>query len=144
MPASNFDLYNMQDARNNFDATRPAPICSDANQFMGQCPSVHISTNRYYGYHGTKNNETQVTRDCEMAEEPHVNTSAVQPLIAKKRSAEDGEYPRNKRVRQEVQRERNKPEINTTKGITTDTEDILETLYWNIHGGNIYHLRQCL
>ncbi|XP_059060295.1 uncharacterized protein LOC131853427 isoform X2 [Achroia grisella] len=101
MPASNFDLYNMQDARNNFDATRPAPICSDANQFMGQCPSVHISTNRYYGYHGTKNNETQVTRDCEMAEEPHVNTSAVQPLIAKKRSAEDGEYPRNKRVRQE-------------------------------------------
>ncbi|XP_026764999.1 uncharacterized protein LOC113523297 isoform X2 [Galleria mellonella] len=101
MPASNIDLYHMQDARNNFDATRPAPICPDANQYMGQCQNVHISTNCYYGYHGTKSMECQVISDCEMTEAPHINNLASQPPNARKRSADDGEYPRNKRPRQE-------------------------------------------
>ncbi|KAM3968339.1 uncharacterized protein ACR2FA_008047 isoform 2-T2 [Aphomia sociella] len=101
MPASNIDLYHMQGARNNFDATRPAPICPDANQYMGQCQNVHISTNCYYGYHGTKNSDYQVTNDCEMMEAPHVNSISSQPVGAKKRSADDGEYPRQKRPRQE-------------------------------------------
>ncbi|KAM3968338.1 uncharacterized protein ACR2FA_008047 isoform 1-T1 [Aphomia sociella] len=146
MPASNIDLYHMQGARNNFDATRPAPICPDANQYMGQCQNVHISTNCYYGYHGTKNSDYQVTNDCEMMEAPHVNSISSQPVGAKKRSADDGEYPRQKRPRQEVQREKNRPETikNMNKEKTIETEDLLETLYWNIHGGNIFHLRQSL
>lgn len=44
----------------------------------------------------------------------------------------------------EVQREKQRPERDTKNDKKTDTEDLLETLYWNIHGGNIYHLWQCL
>ncbi|XP_028177037.1 uncharacterized protein LOC114364882 isoform X2 [Ostrinia furnacalis] len=109
MPASNIDLYRMQDARNNFDAMRPAPVCTDANHYMGQCQqNIHISTNCYYGYHDPKVSENvHVNTDCEMLEEPHGNniasppqTQTIQPNT-RKRSADDTEMPQNKRFREE-------------------------------------------
>lgn len=105
MPASNIDLYHMQDARNNFDAMRPAPICADANhrsnQFMGQCHNIHISKNCYYGYHDTKNSEfNHVTTDCEMMDVLHDNKQLPPQNNTRKRSADDSEYPQNKRLRE--------------------------------------------
>lgn len=45
----------------------------------------------------------------------------------------------------EVQRERNiEPETNEKMKLDTNLEDLTESLYWNIHGGNIFHLIQCL
>nr|XP_053599746.1 uncharacterized protein LOC128669177 [Plodia interpunctella] len=138
MPASNIDLYHMQDARNNFDAMRPAPVCADANQFMGQCQNIHLSTNCYYGFHDAKRDH--VTTDCEMLEVPHTNIDSPHSKT-RKRSADEIEYPRSKRHREEVQRERNiEPETNENKISDKNTEDLLETLYWNIHGGNIFHI----
>ncbi|KAL0883958.1 hypothetical protein ABMA27_016014 [Loxostege sticticalis] len=109
MPASNIDLYHhMQESRNNFDAMRPVPISADANHYMGQCQNnIHISTNCYYGYHDPKISEnTQVTNDCEMMEEPH-GKSIASPSTqqtqthSRKRSADDTEMPQNKRFREE-------------------------------------------
>ncbi|XP_013185794.1 uncharacterized protein LOC106131288 isoform X1 [Amyelois transitella] len=146
MPASNIDLYHMQDARNNFDAMRPAPVCADANQFMGQCQNIHISTNCYYGFHDAKRSETNhVTTDCEMFDVPHANNIVPAQSNNRKRSADDIEYPQSKRHREEVQRERNiEPETNENKILEENSEDLLETLYWNIHGGNIFHIAQCI
>lgn len=95
----------MQDARNNFDAMRPAPICTDANQFMGQCQNVHISTNCYYGYHDPKsveNAHAHIVNDCEMLEAPQTNRapSASPQSNARKRSADDVGYPLCKRLRE--------------------------------------------
>ncbi|RVE49529.1 hypothetical protein evm_005870 [Chilo suppressalis] len=105
MPASNIDLYNMQDARNNFDAMRPAPVCADANQYMGQCQNIHISTNCYYGYHDPKTSVENVgtSTDCEMMETEitHAHTVATTPTNSRKRSADDGEHPHSKRFREE-------------------------------------------
>lgn len=45
----------------------------------------------------------------------------------------------------EVQREKtNEPETIESVKLETSTEDVMESLYWNIHGGNIFHLIQCL
>ncbi|XP_026327025.1 uncharacterized protein LOC113235507 isoform X2 [Hyposmocoma kahamanoa] len=104
MPASSIDLYHMQDARNNFDAMRPAPICAEANQYMGQCQNIHVSTNCYYGYHDPKTLEnSHVTTDCEMLEMPQADgmASASPKSNARKRSADDSEYPLSKRIREE-------------------------------------------
>uniref|UniRef100_A0A1E1W5C3 Uncharacterized protein n=1 Tax=Pectinophora gossypiella TaxID=13191 RepID=A0A1E1W5C3_PECGO len=106
MPTSSIDLYHMQDARNNFDAMRPAPICTDANQFMGQCQNIHISTNCYYGYQNQKNVEnSHVATDCEMTEASDANGSASPPLAspqnnARKRSADEYDSPLTKRFRE--------------------------------------------
>ncbi|XP_026327024.1 uncharacterized protein LOC113235507 isoform X1 [Hyposmocoma kahamanoa] len=147
MPASSIDLYHMQDARNNFDAMRPAPICAEANQYMGQCQNIHVSTNCYYGYHDPKTLEnSHVTTDCEMLEMPQADgmASASPKSNARKRSADDSEYPLSKRIREEVQREKNiEPETTENKNLATK-EDLLESLYWNIHGGTFFHLIQCL
>ncbi|CAG9091725.1 unnamed protein product [Plutella xylostella] len=106
MPASSFvDLYYMHDARNNFDAMRPAPVCLDANQAVGQCQPIHISTNCYYGYHEPKTSGfVQVDNDCEMMEAAPVQASAAAAPpanTARKRSAPDDECPQTKRLREE-------------------------------------------
>lgn len=44
----------------------------------------------------------------------------------------------------EVQRKNIEPETNETIKLDTNTEDFLESLYWNIHGGSVFHLIQCL
>lgn len=103
MPASSIDMYHMQDAKNNFVAMRPAPVCNDTNMFMGQC-HIHISTNCYYGFHDPKSVEnTHANADCEMMEVPHApEDNATNPPQgnARKRSAEDSTYPQNKRLRE--------------------------------------------
>lgn len=101
MPASNIDSY-LQDARNSFDAVRPAPICTDANQSMGQCQNVHISTNCYYGYHDLKHPENNhVDTDCEMVElEVVLAKETPSKTISRKRCADDDEYPQRKRLRE--------------------------------------------
>lgn len=103
MPASSIDMYHMQDAKNNFVAMRPAPVCTDTNMFMGQC-HIHISTNCYYGFHDHKSVEnTHANADCEMMEVPHApEDNATNPPQgnARKRSAEDSTYPQNKRLRE--------------------------------------------
>ncbi|KAJ8725047.1 hypothetical protein PYW07_016005 [Mythimna separata] len=144
MPASNIGSY-LQDARNNFDAVRPAPICTDANQSIGQCQNVHISTNCYYGYHDLKKPENNhVDTDCEMVELEFPDGTPSK-TTSRKRSADDEDLPQRKRLREEVQREKNiEPETNETVNLDSSTEDVMESLYWNIHGGNIYHLIQCL
>ncbi|KAJ2950511.1 hypothetical protein O0L34_g8755 [Tuta absoluta] len=109
MPTSGIDLYQMKDARNNFDAMRPAPICADANQFMGQCQqNIHISTNCYYGYHDQKNVESHAytDTDCEMTEvtddaQGPAEASASPQSNARKRSADDDDSPMTKRFREE-------------------------------------------
>uniref|UniRef100_A0A2A4JYY5 Uncharacterized protein n=1 Tax=Heliothis virescens TaxID=7102 RepID=A0A2A4JYY5_HELVI len=100
MPASNVGSY-LQDARNNFDAVRPALVCADANQSIGQCQNVHISTNCYYGYHDLKTPENNhVDTDCEMvAVELPDGTLTKTP--SRKRSADEDEYPQRKRLREE-------------------------------------------
>ncbi|XP_035431536.2 uncharacterized protein LOC118263572 isoform X1 [Spodoptera frugiperda] len=146
MPASNIGSSYLQDARNNFDAVRPAPICTDANQSIGQCQNVHISTNCYYGYHDLKRSEdNHVDTDCEMMELPERTPSKT--TTSRKRSADEEEFPQRKRIREEVQREKTiEPETNETVKLDSSAEDIsvMESLYWNIHGGNIFHLIQCL
>ncbi|CAH2092021.1 unnamed protein product [Euphydryas editha] len=145
MPASSIDLYHMQDAKNNFEAMRPAPICADTNMFMGQCQNIHISTNCYYGFHDPKSTEKlHDNADCEMLEVPHAleNKATHAPQgNARKRSAEDSTDPQNKRFREEVQiKKRLDPETIEKKKLETSPEDLLEALYWNIHGGNYFHL----
>ncbi|XP_075972961.1 uncharacterized protein LOC142974478 isoform X1 [Anticarsia gemmatalis] len=141
MPASNIDSY-LQDARNNFDAVRPAPICSDANLPVGQCQNIHISKNCYYGYHDLKNSgNNRIDTDCEMIELEESDNKTKSK--SKKRCADEQDYPQTKRHRDEVQREKTiEPETNET--LDTISEDLMESLYWNIHGGNIFHIIQCL
>ncbi|CAK1551835.1 unnamed protein product [Leptosia nina] len=109
MPASGMDFYPMHDAKNNFDAIRPAPICSEANYFMGQCRNIHISTNFYYGYHEPSNRSEpmQDNVDSEMLEvsnNPVPSKSSLNLIEGntRKRSAVDSGNPRCKRHRQEV------------------------------------------
>lgn len=40
----------------------------------------------------------------------------------------------------EVQRKNSGPETNETIKLETSTKDLLETLYWNIHGGSAFHI----
>ncbi|CAH4033394.1 unnamed protein product [Pieris brassicae] len=104
MPASSVNFYHMQDAKNNFDAIRPAPICSEANYFMGQCRNLHISTNCYYGYHNSSN-RSEIIQDTEMIEMTIDNPLKNPPVIennTRKRCAEENEHSRSKRQRQEV------------------------------------------
>lgn len=103
MPASSFNLYPMQDAKINFEAMRPAPVCTDSDMIMGHCKNIHISTNCYYGYHDTKNLENvHEEADCEMVEVSHaVDTKAASPRSnARKRSADHDTYPQTKRLRE--------------------------------------------
>lgn len=103
MPASNIDSY-LQDARNNFDAVRLAPICADANRPLGQCQNVHVSTNCYYGYQDVKNTErpgtNHVDTDCEMVDLGAVpNNRMLSKPMSKKRCADEQDYPQTKRLR---------------------------------------------
>lgn len=95
MPASSFDMFYVPDARNNFEAMRPAPICIDGGQTVGRTNKIHISTNCYYGYHDS--NSTLRNNDCEMMESMN-NTSNANNL--RKRSACDEDFPPIKRHRQ--------------------------------------------
>ncbi|XP_072941837.1 uncharacterized protein [Epargyreus clarus] len=151
MPTSGFDLYHMQDAKNNFDAMRPAPMYNETNQFMGQCHNVHVSTNCYYGYDGAKRTtdmqSIQNEVDCEMPEITELPCPALptektsSPNNARKRSADDEAYPQKKRLKEEVQRKRNiEPETYENLGLDANTQELLENLYWHIHGGNFYQL----
>ncbi|KAJ8727023.1 hypothetical protein PYW08_015420 [Mythimna loreyi] len=100
MPASNIGSY-LQDARNNFDAVRPAPICTDTNQSIGQCQNVHISTNCYYGYHDLKKPENNhVDTDCEMVE-LECPDGTLSKTTSRKRSADEEDLPQRKRLREE-------------------------------------------
>ncbi|XP_021193100.1 uncharacterized protein LOC110378242 [Helicoverpa armigera] len=100
MPASNVGSY-LQDARNNFDAVRPALVCADANQSIGQCQNVHISTNCYYGYHDLKTPENNhVDTDCEMVA-VELPDGTLSKTSSRKRSADEDEYPQRKRLREE-------------------------------------------
>lgn len=101
MPANSIDFY-LQDARNNFDSVRPAPVCLDPNQVMGPCPNIHISTNCYYGYHAQKNTRNHnVHNDYEMMELPPANFKTTNPLQtnSRKRSAEHPDCLQTKRLR---------------------------------------------
>ncbi|XP_013134740.1 PREDICTED: uncharacterized protein LOC106100434 isoform X1 [Papilio polytes] len=141
MPASSIDLFHMQDAKNNFIAMRPAPVCSDTNQLMGHCQNVHISKNCYYGFQETKNPENIYNTDCEMKEAPVINETDSSPKNGKKRCAEYFVYPESKRLREEVQTKKNiEPETTEKASIHSSTEDLLENLYWNLHGGHMFHL----
>lgn len=100
MPASGFDCY-LQDARNNFDAVRPAPIHTDDIVIIGQSRNIHISTNCYYGYHGTKyTGNVNVSSDCEMMDVGDTRGTPSMQTTAKKRSADDADFPQSKRLRQ--------------------------------------------
>ncbi|CAG5046762.1 unnamed protein product [Parnassius apollo] len=101
MPASSIDLFHMQDAKNNFNAMRPAPIYSDpTNELMGHCQNVHISRNCYYGYHDAKTSESAYeTTDSEM-KEVHQETASLQKNT-KKRCADYCAYTQSKRLRKE-------------------------------------------
>ncbi|XP_004927845.1 uncharacterized protein LOC114245333 isoform X1 [Bombyx mandarina] len=143
MPANTIESC-LQGARYNFDAVRPAPICGDANQ-PGQCHNVHISTNFYYGFHEVKTSGiNHMATDCEMQEVPiekNVNTLVT---TARKRSADNSGYPQSKRFREEVQRKKNiGPETHETAKLKPSSEDILESLFWNIHGGHFYSYLNC-
>ncbi|CAB3228365.1 unnamed protein product [Arctia plantaginis] len=105
MPASNIDSY-LQDARDNFDAVRPAPIYSDNHRSIVRCDNVHVSTNCYYGYHGLKSTgDNHVDTDYEMAdvgaEAVQQKTSSKSKNLSKKRCADDQDYPQTKRLRDE-------------------------------------------
>lgn len=43
----------------------------------------------------------------------------------------------------EVQKEKSIEPETTEKNLATN-EDLLESLYWNIHGGSFFHLVHCL
>ena len=99
MPASNIRSY-LQEARNNFDAVQPAPICADANQSTSQCQNVHISTNCYYGYHDLKKPvNNHVDTDCEMIELEFPDGTSSK-TTSRKRSADEDECPQRKRLRE--------------------------------------------
>ncbi|CAF4936473.1 unnamed protein product [Pieris macdunnoughi] len=144
MPASSINFYHMQDAKNNFDAIRPAPICSEANYFMGHCRNLHISTNCYYGYHNSSN-RSETIQDTEMIEMTIDNPLKNPPVIennTRKRCAEENEHSRSKRQRQEVQTmKKHGPETNENLKLDSTSEELMATLYWHIHGGNFY---QCV
>ncbi|CAK1578408.1 unnamed protein product [Parnassius mnemosyne] len=141
MPASSIDLFHMQDAKNNFNAMRPAPIYSDpTNELMGHCQNIHISRNCYYGYHDAKTSENIYDgTDSEMKEiQPELGPSQKNP---KKRCADSCAYPQSKRQREEVQRKKNlEPETTENSRLDTSAEDLMENLYWNIHGGHMFQL----
>ncbi|XP_050342241.1 uncharacterized protein LOC126768268 isoform X2 [Nymphalis io] len=105
MPASSINLYHMQDTKNNFEAMRPAPVCTDTNILMGQCQNIHVSTNCYYGFHDPKSIKNyRDNADCEMVDVSHVPEIKALPMPlnnARKRSAEDSTYSQNKRLREE-------------------------------------------
>ncbi|XP_050342240.1 uncharacterized protein LOC126768268 isoform X1 [Nymphalis io] len=148
MPASSINLYHMQDTKNNFEAMRPAPVCTDTNILMGQCQNIHVSTNCYYGFHDPKSIKNyRDNADCEMVDVSHVPEIKALPMPlnnARKRSAEDSTYSQNKRLREEVQiKNKLDPETIEKKKLETSSEDLLECLYWNIHGGNFFQLLQC-
>ncbi|XP_023946965.1 uncharacterized protein LOC112052202 [Bicyclus anynana] len=147
MPASRFNLYPMHDAKNNFEAMRPAPVCPDTKtMMMGHCQNIHISTNCYYGYHDAKGLEKVLAdQDCEMVEVSHVDAKSTSPLCnTRKRSADHSTYPQTKRLREEVQIKKTlEPETIEKKKLEKCSEDTLEDLYWNLHGGNYFHLLQC-
>lgn len=45
----------------------------------------------------------------------------------------------------EVQKEKsNEPETNEIEDLEKNIEDLTESLYWNTHGGNMFHLLRCL
>lgn len=91
----------MQEARNNFDAMRPVPVCVDANQAVGQCQQIHISTNCYYGYHEAKiAQRAPEVNDCEMMEVPPSSGVMMSLNNTRKRSASDDDYPKIKRIRE--------------------------------------------
>lgn len=105
MPANTLDSYYMQDSRNNFDAMRPVPVCSDANQIVGQCHrKIHISNNCYYGYQlpQVTANKNDI-EDCEMMEVPAETFSTPPPMQgcnARKRGAELLDYAQCKRLKE--------------------------------------------
>lgn len=102
MPASNIGSFGsyLQNARNSFDAVRPAPIYADANQSIGQCQNVHISTNCYYGYQDLKKPENNhVDTDCEMVE-LELPDGTPSKTTSRKRSADEEEHPQRKRLRE--------------------------------------------
>ncbi|CAG9563097.1 unnamed protein product [Danaus chrysippus] len=149
MPASSINLYHMQDAKNNFNTMQLAPVCADADVLMGQCQNYHVSTNCYYGFHGQKSVENmQENYDCEMTEVDSKATNATtasRQNNSRKRSAEDSEYPQTKRLREEVQTKKcRKPETIEIEKTEKSSEDLMENLYWNLHGGSYFHLLQCL
>ncbi|XP_034825752.2 uncharacterized protein [Maniola hyperantus] len=152
MPASSINLY-MQDAKIKFEAMRPVPVCTDTSMLIGHCQKIHISTNCYYGYHDTKSlKNVHEDADCEMVdlsrEGREADTKAISlPLSnTRKRSANhDTYYSQTKRIREEVQiKKRLEPETIEKKKLDTSSEDLLEALYWNLHGGSYFHLCQCL
>lgn len=105
MPASSINFYHMQDSKNNFQALRPAPVCTDSNMYMGQYRNIHVSTNCYYGYHEPKTALNNISEDVdyEMTEVPHGGDKVTSSSCTntRKRSAEDCAYPKNKRLREE-------------------------------------------
>ncbi|XP_068628210.1 uncharacterized protein [Battus philenor] len=139
MPANSVDFFHMQDAKNNFNAMRPAPVCSDAtNQSSGHCQNVYISRNCYYGYQETKTPENfHKNTDCEMRD---VTETASTQKNGKKRCADFCVFPKSKRLREEVQKKNIEPEITENSRLDTGAEDLLENLYWNLHGGHMFHL----
>ncbi|GBP35466.1 hypothetical protein EVAR_19976_1 [Eumeta japonica] len=98
MPASSFDVYHIQSARNNFNTTEPNPVCSSANEFLGRYQPIHISTNRYYGFHHMS--EDVIDNDCEMRELHERDATVRIPSNARKRSANDVAIHQSKRVRE--------------------------------------------
>ncbi|XP_041973518.1 uncharacterized protein LOC121729160 isoform X2 [Aricia agestis] len=105
MPASSVNLYHMQDAKNNFNAVRPIPVCDESNYYTTPNHNIHISTNCYYGYHELKAvKHVEEFQDCEMKE---VNTNeqvmdeSRSNCTARKRGADDYTYTQNKRLRKE-------------------------------------------
>lgn len=102
MPANSIDFFNMHDAKNNFHAMRPAPICNDnsPNQLMGHCQNVHVSRNCYYGYDTKTSGNVHESTDCEMKEVSQVNETGSSPKNARKRCADICAYPQSKRLRE--------------------------------------------
>lgn len=145
MPASGFDIYYVQDARNNFDAMRPSPIFADANQVVGQCQPIHISTNCYYGYHEAKMLPAQTeTDDCEMMEvvpaarpsplpyTPQPHTSF--PCTGRKRSATADDHPQTKRLREGT--------LHTILNILKVSECVFPSLHCRLRDSGI-HQKYC-
>lgn len=104
MPANTLDSYFMQDSRNNFDVMRPVPVCSDANQIVGQCHrKIHISTNCYYGYQPQVAAVKNEIEDCEMMEVPAETSTPLPPMQgynSRKRGAELLDYTQCKRLKE--------------------------------------------
>ncbi|XP_050672729.1 uncharacterized protein LOC126970680 [Leptidea sinapis] len=151
MPASGIDLQNILDAKNAFNVLRQT--LNYPENFKSQCRSQQfISTNCYYGYHDPSRRleSPRDDLDCEMHELPpkadnlNNNKSSLNLIESnpRKRSANDSFSSRSKRLRQEVQtKKNNEPETNENMKLDRSTEDLLATLYWHTHGGNLY---QCV